>query len=177
VSNLLKLILEQLKETSHILGGAATGKPIGQREARILEKLELKVHPPQGSMYINKKTSADKSSWQPPSHGFLKFNIDEASKGNLGEAGYGGVLRDEEGSIQIIFHSYLGKETNNMAELMAMEFCLEILLKHKIHNVIIKADSELVINLVKRINDGTTLEKILEHWQLLQVYQRIQVHL
>lgn len=36
-----------------------------------------------------------------------------------------------------------------MAELMAMELCLEILLKHSIHNAITEANSELVINLVK----------------------------
>lgn len=177
VSSILKLILRQLKETVHILGGVATDKPTGQREARILKKLELKVHPPQGPMQINKNISAEKASWQPPSHGFLKFNIDGASKGNLVEAGYGGVMRDEEGKIQIIFHSYLGKATNNMAELMQMELCLEILLKYNIHNVIIEANSELVINLVKRISVGVAPEKISRHWRLLQVYQRIQVHL
>ena len=160
MSNILKLVLKQLKETVHILGGAATDKPIEHREARISEKLELKDIPPLGSMQIIKKTSTEKSSWQPPSHGFLKFNIDRASKGNPGEVGYGGVLRDEEGNIQVIFHSYLGKATNNMAELMAMESCLEILLKYNIQNVIIDADSELVINLVKRINVGVSPEKI-----------------
>lgn len=101
MSSILKLILKKLKEVVHILGSATTGKPISQREAKILEKLELKVLPPQGSMQTNKKTSTDKSSWQPPSHGFLKFNIEGASKGNLGEDGYGGVLRDEEGNIQM----------------------------------------------------------------------------
>ena len=73
-------------------------------------------------------------------------------------------MRDEEGNIQVIFHSYLGKATNNMAKLMAMELCLEILLKHNIHNVIIEADSELVINSVERINVGASPKKILEHW-------------
>lgn len=73
-------------------------------------------------------------------------------------------MRDEEGNIQVIFHSYLGVATNNMAELMVMESCLEILLKHNIHNVIIEAYLELVINSVKRINDDTTPKKILENW-------------
>jgi len=64
-----------------------------------------------------------------------------------------------------------------MVELMVMESCLEILLKHNIHNVIIEADSELVINFVKRINASATPKKISEHWRLIQVYQRLQVHL
>ena len=50
-----------------------------------------------------------------------------------------------------------------MDELMAMESCLEILLKHNIHNVIIEVELELVINLVKKINIGATPEKISEH--------------
>lgn len=107
----------------------------------------------------------------------FKFNIDGASKGNPGEAGYRGVMTDEEGNIQIIFHSYLGNTTNNMAELMEMELCLEILLEYNIHNVIIEADSKLVINSVKRISVGVAPEKIPRHWWLLQVYERIQVHL
>ena len=177
MSSILKLILKQLKETIHILGGVDTEKHIGQREARILEKLELKVHLPQFSKQIIKNNSVEKAFWQPPSHGFLKFNINGASKGNPREVGYGGIVRDEEGNIQVILHSYLRKETNHMAELMAMELCLEILLKYNIHNVIIEADSELVINSMKRINAGVAPEKISVHQQLLQVYQIIQSHL
>lgn len=51
----------------------------------------------------------------------MKLNIDEASKGNPGDAGYGGAIRNVEGSIQVIFHSHLGRATNNMVDLMAIE--------------------------------------------------------
>ena len=67
-------------------------------------------------------------------------------------------MRDEEGNIQAIFYNYLGKATNNMVELIAMELLLEILLRHNIQNVIIEADSELVINSVKEINTGDQKE-------------------
>lgn len=70
VRSILKLILKQLKESVHNLGGVSTGKPIGNKEARILEKLELQVHLPQGPLQINKNTSEDKDFWQPPSQGF-----------------------------------------------------------------------------------------------------------
>jgi len=68
-----------------------------------------------------KYTSEGKDFWQPPPHGFLKFNIDGSSKGNHGDVGYEGVIRDEEGNIKVIFHSHFGRETNNMDELMAIE--------------------------------------------------------
>jgi len=103
----------------------------------------------------------------------MEFNIDGAFKGNPGGAGYGGVIRDEQGYIQIIFHSDLGNATNNVAELMALKQCLEILIESDLHNAIVEVDSELIINSVKKICNGTTPEKVSKHWRLLQVYQRI----
>ena len=91
------------------------------------------------------QTNADINIWKSPPHGFLKVNIDEASKGNLGLAAFGGVIRDEHDKIKEIFHCHLGKETNNIAELMALEQFLEILVDSNSHNVIIEADSELII--------------------------------
>ena len=66
--------------------------------------------------------------WHSPPQRFLKFNIDGASKGNPGTTSFGGVLRDEEGYIILIFHNHLRRATNNMVELMALEQCLEILI-------------------------------------------------
>lgn len=65
--------------------------------------------------------------WHPPAKGFLKYNIDGASKGNPSTACYGGVLKGVNGCIVFIFHCHLGRATRNMAELMAMEKCLEFL--------------------------------------------------
>jgi len=50
---------------------------------------------PQGTVKSVSKTTAGKDIWQSPPHGFLKINIDGASKGNPGMVGFGGVIRDE----------------------------------------------------------------------------------
>ena len=97
----------------------------------------------------------------------MKFNIVGASKGNPGMAGYGRVIRDEQRHIKVIFHSHLGKATNNMAELMALEKCLEILIESNLHDTIIEVDSELIINSVKKISNGITPERVSKHWRLL----------
>eukprot|EP00253_Pinus_taeda_P006221 PITA_06221 len=115
--------------------------------------------------------------WHPPLKGFLKFNIDGASEGNPGLAGHGGVLRDDKGDILFIFHDHLGKATNNMADSMAMEQCLEILVQENCQNMIIEADSELVINTVKRISWGTNPKKDSKNWRLNQIFQWIHNHL
>lgn len=90
---------------------------------------------------------------------------------------FGGVIRDEQGCIKVIFHSYLGTATNNMAELMALEKCLEILIESNLHNAIIEADSELIINAVKKICNGKAPRKVSKHWWLLQVFQCVHTHL
>jgi len=111
--------------------------------------------------------NASKDFWQPPPHGFLKFNIDGASKGNPGMASFGGVNRDEQGCTKDIFHSHLGTATNNMAELMALEKCLEIMIKSNLHNAIIEADFELIINATKKISNGKALGKVSKHLRIL----------
>lgn len=60
---------------------------------------------------------------------------------------------------------------------MAMEQCLELLVQDNRQNVIIEADSELIINTVKKISWGSEPKKVSKHWRLIQVFQRIQLHL
>ena len=64
-----------------------------------------------------------------------------------------------------------------MDELMVLEECLDFLKQDNLQNIIIEADFELIINSVKRICYGTELKKVLSHWRLIQVFQRIQFHL
>lgn len=89
----------------------------------------------------------------------MKYNFIGASKGNTVKASHGGVLRDENGSIIFIFYYHLGRSTKNMEKLMVMEQCLYFLVQDKCKNVIVEADSKLIINSVKRISGGTKLEK------------------
>ena len=132
---------------------------------------------PQGNNRLVRKSITEKDLWHPPPQGYMKCNIDGASKGNPGIASYGGVIRGDKGCIQYIFHCNLGRDTNNMVELMALEKCLEILKNENIQNIIIEADSQLIINSVKRVFFGLAPEKVSRIWRLLQVYQRIHAHL
>jgi len=91
------------------------------QDAHILLQLGLHSLVPQGTVKGVGKTTDGKDIWQPPPHGFLKINIDGASKGNPGMARFGGVIRDEQGYIKDTFHFHLGTATNNMVELMALE--------------------------------------------------------
>lgn len=64
-----------------------------------------------------------------------------------------------------------------MVELITLEQCLEILVDSNSHNVIIEEDLELIIGVVKKICNGTSLYKVSKDWRLLQVFHHIYTHL
>jgi len=174
---LMDLILKQIKETvSTTLHSYPSNPPTS---------LELRTHKQLGMHDIilnalRKKeriVEREKEFWHPPPNGYLKCNIDGASKSNPATAGYGGVLRDEDGKIIFALHCHLGHASNNMVELMVLKQCLELLKLNNSSNVLIEADSEISINAVKKISYGTARERVSKRWRLIQVHQRIQKHL
>jgi len=137
-----------------------TKNPPSATDLRILCELGLQGISPQG-LDRNLISLRDANDFgHPPPKGYLKYNIDGASKGNPSTAGYGGVLRDENGSVLFIFHCHLGHATNNLVELMAMEQCLDFLNQENRQNVIMEADSELIINSVMKISGQKKSQKI-----------------
>ena len=171
------LIIKHINKTVITTIRNLPSNPPSATNWRILCRLELQDIIPQGLVRKVSIVDRDLDVWHPPPKGFLKFNIDGASKGNLSKAGHGGVLRDNKGDILCIFHGHLGKATNNLVELIAMEQCLEFLVQENRQNMIMEADSALVINSVKRISSGTKPKKASSNWRLIQVFQRIQIHL
>lgn len=99
-----------------ILGNTRKNPPLDV-DMRILGQLGMQGLMSQG---LNRKVMVMDSKqefWHPPPLGFLKYNIDDASKGNPGNAGFRGVLRDDTNdtsNIISIFHGHLGRATNNM---------------------------------------------------------------
>jgi len=150
--------------------------PLPQEE-RIILHLGLQFISPLGIIKAVSLITKGVNIWKPPPYGFLKVNIDGAAKGNPGLVGFGGAIRDDQEQIQKIFHGQLGKATNNIAKLMALEQCLEILVDSNSHNVIIEADLELIIRASKKISNGISLDKVLKHWKLLQVFYHIYSYL
>lgn len=157
---LYDFILKQIRETDNTTMHNIPENALSKEELRALKLLESQGITPQGIGKKDTVMNIEKDFWHPPLKNYLKFNIDGASKGNPRKASFGGVLRNEEGRLILIFHSHLGKAINNMVELMALEQCLEIMLQIRSPNVIIEADSEITINSIKRISCGSKPEKV-----------------
>ncbi|MBA0764644.1 hypothetical protein Gotri_013970 [Gossypium trilobum] len=74
----------------------------------------------------------DKLCWandkneEPPPHGWLKFNVCGVAKEDT--AGYGGVLRDQEGVTIALFFSSVAANDADMAEIGAVKVALKVFL-------------------------------------------------
>ena len=108
---------------------------------------------------------------------FLKLNFDEVEKGNPGMTGMGGVFRDSGGNIIRLYAGSMGNSTNNAMEFGSLELGLEILSRGRMTNTIVEGDSTLVINTVKRLQNGTRVGKVQRHWSLEHSLQKIKEHL
>lgn len=120
IHNTISQILRQIKDIVGAMIGRPPEEPTLPQNKRILLQLRLQSQVPQSIHKEVSQINVDKDCWQPPPHGFWKINIDGASKGNPGMAGFGGVIRNEQGCIKDIFHGHLGTTTNKISKLMAL---------------------------------------------------------
>jgi len=75
----------------------------------------------------------------------LIINTDGLSKGNPGTAAIGATIKDERGKMLATISKRIGITTNNVAEYQALIAALQKAIKLGGTQVIIRADSELMI--------------------------------
>jgi ribonuclease HI len=73
------------------------------------------------------------------------INVDGAARGNPGPAAIGAILKDEVGNITGRISRLIGITTNNQAEYRAIIAALEKAINSGARQVMIKSDSELVV--------------------------------
>lgn len=73
---------------------------------------------------------------------------DGAARGNPGESGIGVIFKDEQGTILVKLHGYIGETTNNVAEYTALLACLKSAPKTKCSRLVVHSDSELMVRQV-----------------------------
>lgn len=84
--------------------------------------------------------------WTPPVSSAFKLNFDGAAKGNLGQTGYGSVIRNDKGIIQHIFFGSIGNDTNNVAELEGLWKGICIADLQRYYPLVVEGDSLILIN-------------------------------
>jgi ribonuclease HI len=95
------------------------------------------------------------------------MNFDGASKGNLGPAGFGVVLRDNTWKINYILAGHLGHDTNNSAEIWGLIRGIQLATSLNLNHLIIEGDSQVIISLATKIINGLDPAKVSPSWHLL----------
>lgn len=111
------------------------------------------------------KPTPGKAKQRPDSYAVA--HIDGGARGNPGPAGYGVVLEDQMGMRIAELSRYLGRATNNVAEYSALIAALEYALEHRLRNLLVLSDSEL---LVRQINGQYKVRS----GDLRPLYDRVQ---
>ncbi|KAL4298144.1 hypothetical protein GQ457_12G026210 [Hibiscus cannabinus] len=120
---------------------------------------EFLAHPELCSTKFVKKARPLPGSWVAPPRGQLKFNVDASTRGSFGEAGIGGILRDNRGAILIKFSKFLNPQVGVFksgpksgplsAELEAILEACRIFSNEKwlhSHRLVIESDSVLALS-------------------------------
>jgi len=95
-----------------------------------------------------------------PQKYFIKLNFEGATKGNPEATGSRGMFRDDKGNIIRLFAMDCDTTSNNEAKLYALKRGLDITKRESFQRLEVEGDSKLVIEKVKKIQQGTTCEKI-----------------
>ncbi|EOY16579.1 Uncharacterized protein TCM_035385 [Theobroma cacao] len=104
--------------------------------------------------------------WERPEEGMIKFNVDGAAIGCPGDAGIGGLLKNEKGETLIKFSKAISRGDSNLAEYLGIKEAF-ILFSNSIwannYFLVIESDSR---NAIKWINDPQKTPWRLRKWML-----------
>ncbi len=103
---------------------------------------------------------------------------DGGARGNPGPAATGVVIKDATGKKLSAFGDYLGKQTNNYAEYMAIISGLKKALELGADEADCVADSKLVVEQLNRrwkVKEPTLQKLFIEAWNLMQKFRRIRI--
>ncbi|KAL0463265.1 UNVERIFIED_CONTAM: putative ribonuclease H protein [Sesamum latifolium] len=106
--------------------------------------------------------------WIPPIEGRWKLNSDGASKGNPGQAGAGGVVRDSCSRLILGFAEGLDIQTNVYAELFAIVKGLELAKDAGCTHLWVETDAKIVLQIIQKETGPWQLQHLLTRLRVLR---------
>ncbi|KAK3219556.1 hypothetical protein Dsin_013526 [Dipteronia sinensis] len=97
-------------------------------------------------------------AWCPLSGEAYKFNVDGSTRGSLGRAGMGGVLKDSCRKVVFLFSYFIVSQDSNTAEIMAIWNVCDIISFDPLflgRNITIASDSKVVVAWVNNDDFGS----------------------
>lgn len=162
-----KRSLNQIRETILAENWDDEDWKMSKAESAILKKLNLEPGMifQQGTKQRHPSANQSRTKFRKPPDGFVKLNFDGAAKGNPGPAGFGGIIRNDQGKTEWIYADNGGTMTNNEAEFMAAYQGLKIAKRNCYRRVEIEGDSTLVIDSIRKLVQGKNWEHVVTSWR------------
>ncbi len=109
-----------------------------------------------------------------------KYNLysDGAARGNPGPSGVGIYIEDAQGNIVKQHFEYLGDQTNNCAEYMALSIGLDIAKDMELDNITVFTDSELMakqLNGIYKVKNKSLIELYMQVTQKINSFSSIEI--
>lgn len=112
--------------------------------------------------------------WLPPPMHMYQLKFDGASKGNPSNSGFGGIFRDYKGAPLLSFLGSKGWDTNNLVELEGLWQGLILAQGKGFFSLIREGDSQIIINMVSKILQGTPSSKVSNSWRMAKRLELIE---
>ena len=108
----------------------------------------------------------------------LSISTDGGSRSNPGPAATGVVIKDESGTIIESYGEYLGEQTNNYAEYMAVISALKKAQELGATEVDLVSDSKLVVEQLNqnwKVKEPTIQKLFVEAWNEIQKIKKVTI--
>eukprot|EP00253_Pinus_taeda_P030654 PITA_30654 len=160
VQQVWQTIVMNIQETLSIKSWSQEVFPSTNKEQAIWNNWQIHLSSTNFPARSSNKQKDIPSHWSPPPPNSFMLNFDGASKGNPGATGYGGVIRDHTRQVLKVFFGSIGWNTNNVAELEGLWQGLNIAQKDNFFPLIVEGDSQILIKMEIKIQQGTEAHKI-----------------
>ncbi|XP_077214595.1 uncharacterized protein LOC143849470 [Tasmannia lanceolata] len=105
-------------------------------------------------------------SWVSPSQGLMKLNFNGSSLGNPGEAGIGGLCRNDKGEVLWAYSGPIGVADSNEAEVRAVHSGIKFLDSQVYDSSIVEGDS---LNVIRWLSG-----EVAPPWRFLPFFKEIE---
>ena len=107
----------------------------------------INMHSFSSTTSIRRETLKSNQSWSPPSEGLMLVNVDAAIFSQSARAGFGVVIRDHRGRVQVANRGYFERvQIPEVAEAMALHQALILANNLGIRNIMVASDCLSLIN-------------------------------
>eukprot|EP00253_Pinus_taeda_P013241 PITA_13241 len=160
VDHLWHILFKFLKDSLSVHSWIAEDLPSTPTEKSIWDNWQITLSHQIASKSNNSNQQEKDKCWTPPPPNLFQLNFDGASKGNPGPSGFGGVFRDHTGTLHLLYLGSNGWDTNNSSELEGLWQGLLQAQKHNLFPLKIEGDSQIIINMSKKLSQGTLVHKV-----------------